>query len=191
MPGPIPKPAGQRQRRNRTTTAASLEAPPVTRVDLPTLTSPDVCSAEVDRKSGCPLPSTAHDLEHFAKYVIEPHAFIAGEIAWQPMTLAWWTTIWASPMVAEWVDADVPGLIALAILWDSFYRTGNAKVHAEARMATREFGLSPLSRRQLQWEVKRLDVAAKPKPGTRPRRRSGPAVLGVLTGGKARGAHAS
>ena len=182
----VPKPASQRQRRNRTSTAASLEAPPVTRVDLPMLTSPDRCKAEVDRKSGCPLPAVAHDLKHFAQYVIEPHGFVAAEIEWQLMTVAWWTTIWASPMVAEWVDADVPGLIALAILWDGFYRSGDPRMHAEARMATREFGLSPLSRRQLQWEVKRLAPSPKPKAGRPPRRRSGPAILGVLQGGKAK-----
>ena len=180
----LPKPPAQRQRRNRTTTAASLEAPPVTRVDLPTLTSSTQCLAEVDRKSGCPLPAIAHDLKHFAQYVIEPHDFAGAVIEPHAMTRAWWSTIWASPMVAEWVDADVPGLIALAILWDGFYRTGDPRTHAEARMATREFGLSPLSRRQLQWEVKRL-APAKAKPAaSRPRRRSGPAVLGVLEGGK-------
>jgi hypothetical protein len=184
MPGPVAKPPSQRQRRNRTATAASLEAPPVTRVDLPSLTSPTACVAEVDRKSGCPLPSTAHDLKHFAQYVIEPHDFVGAVIEPHAMTLAWWTTIWASPMVAEWVDADVPGLIALAILWDGFYRTGDPRTHAEARMATREFGLSPLSRRQLQWEVKRLAPATKPKSSAPRRRRSGPAILGVLDGGK-------
>jgi len=191
MPGPVAKSPSQRQRRNRTATAANLEAPPVTRVDLPSLTSPIQCKAEVDRKSGCPLPASDHDLEHFAKYVIEPHVFIAGVIEWHVMTVAWWTTIWASPMVAEWVDADVPGLIALAILWDGFYRTGDPRTHAEARMATREFGLSPLSRRQLQWEVKRLaPPAGKAKQGAPRRRRSGPAILGVLDGGKSK-AHAS
>ena len=186
MPGPIPKAPSQRQRRNRTTTVASLEAPPVTRVELPALTSSTQCTADVDRKSGCPLPAIAHDLKHFAQYVIEPHDFAGAVIEPHAMTRAWWSTIWASPMVAEWVDADVPGLIALAILWDGFYRTGDPRTHAEARMATREFGLSPLSRRQLQWEVKRLAPAKAKSSAPRPRRRSGPAVLGILEGGKAK-----
>lgn len=127
---PTPKPAALRQRRNRTTTAATLPAGPVTRIELP------------ER-----APS------------------------WHALTLRWWEVIWASPMVGEWVDADVPGLVALAYLWDAFYQTGEPKVHAEARMASREFGLSPLSRRQLQWEIKRLAAPpVKPVSATPPRK---------------------
>ena len=48
----LPKPPAKRQRRNKTTTAASLEAPPVTHAPLPTRSSPRVCAAVVDRKSG-------------------------------------------------------------------------------------------------------------------------------------------
>jgi len=182
MPPP-PKPARTRQRRNKTTTAATLEAPPVTRPELPTRLSMKRCAAEVDRKSGCPLVADAHDLDHFAKYMVEPHAFVATNIGWHELTLAWWTAIWRSPMVEEWVDADNSGLIALAFLWDEFYRSGDPRLHAEARLATREFGLSPLSRRSLQWEIKRVegDSPVKPpavqKPPTRPRK----ARLRVLT----------
>ena len=62
-------------------------------------------------------------------------------------------------MIAEWCDADVPALVALAKLVDAFWSSGpdeSARLHAEVRMASREFGLSPLSRRSLQWEIKRL-----------------------------------
>jgi hypothetical protein len=103
---------------------------------------------------------------------------------WHDQTLAWWETVWASPMVAEWVDADVPGLVALAVLVDAFWTSDPAdaaKIHAEIRMASREFGLSPLSRRTLQWEIKRL--AAPAPAATAPvRRRSGRATLSVLSG---------
>ena len=110
-----------RQRRNRTTTVATLEAASATRVELP-------------------------------------------EQVWHPMTLAWWETIWSSPMAGEWVDADVPGLVALAKMWDRFWladETTMSKIHAEIRMAGREFGLSPFSRRQLQWEIKRVEAAER------------------------------
>lgn len=83
------------------------------------------------------------------------------EPAWHAMTTAWWETIWASPMVGEWVDADVPGLLSLAKLVDAFWVTtvDAPKIHAEIRMASREFGLSPLSRRSLQWEIRRVEAA--------------------------------
>jgi hypothetical protein len=128
---PAPKPAATRQRRNRCTTATSVEAREAARPDL---------------------PDDYHDL-----------------------TKAWWSTIWASPISGEWVDADVPGLVALAQLVEDFWRSPReqrGKAHAEVRMASREYGLSPFSRRQLQWEVKRIEGASRPTP--EPQRRTGP-----------------
>lgn len=102
---------------------------------------------------------------------------------WEPATRRWWDTIWASPIAQEWVDADVPGLLALAVLVDEFWRTGDSRVHAEMRQASREFGLSPLSRRQLQWEVRRVEAAAKPAaPSAQRRTSSTRSLLSVLNG---------
>ena len=80
---------------------------------------------------------------------------------WHAMTVGWWDTIWASPMVAEWVAADVPDLIALAKLVDSFWfaDADAPKIHAEIRLAQREFGLTPLARRSLQWEIVKVREA--------------------------------
>lgn len=180
MASPIPKPAAQRQRRNRTVTAASLEAGPALKVALPTRYSSLRCSV-------CPLPRYEHVRKHFDEREIEAHDYDPREIEWRPPTVSWWDVIWASPMVGEWVDADVPGLLALAVLVDEFWTFGDAKIHAEMRQASREFGLSPLSRRQLQWEIKRVQAAthATPAPTRRPR---GRAALGILDGGKARSA---
>lgn len=117
MASPVPKPAAQRQRRNRTATSAEIEAPSAQRTAL---------------------PDDYHEL-----------------------TKAWWATIWNSPIAEEWVDADTPGLVALAQLVEDFWRSDRdhrAKAHAEVRMASREFGLSPFSRRQLQWEVKKVEA---------------------------------
>lgn len=97
-------------------------------------------------------------------------------------TQTWWSTIWDSPIAEEWVDADVPGLIALAQLIDDFWTAvpaDRAKRHAEIRMASREYGLSPFSRRQLQWEVKRLEEV---RPVAPIRRRSSRVTLSVLSG---------
>lgn len=182
---PLPKPPAKRQRRNRTATSATLEAPPVEHAKLPGRTSPKVCAAAVDRKSGCPLPATDHDLEHFAKHMIEVHQFVAAELEWHALTLVWWDTIWKSPMVEEWVDADVPGLVNLAMLWDDFYRWGDPRTHGEARLASREFGLTPMSRRGLQWEIRRVEgVKPKPTVPARPRRtKAGKPILAALDGG--------
>jgi hypothetical protein len=157
MPGPVPKNAATRQRRNKTSTNARLEAPPATRVELPTRYSSFRCSE-------CYLSLGKHTAEQFDKEDVVPHDFDPQEQAWRDLTVAWWDTIWASPMAEEWVDADVPGLVALAFLVDEFWRTGNREIAAEIRMQQREYGLSPLSRRSLQWEIIRVQRAEAGKP---------------------------
>lgn len=154
MPGPVPKNAATRQRRNRTSTKATLEAPAATAIDLPTRYSSFKCQE-------CYLTVGKHTAEQFDKEEIAPHAYEPAEEAWRDLTLVWWSTIWASPMADEWVDADVPGLVQLAVLVDDFWRTGNRELAAEIRMQQREYGLSPLSRRSLQWEVIRVQRAER------------------------------
>lgn len=200
MPGPAPKRAAQRQRRNRTATAATLEALPAKYQPLPDVRwSAIKCAAELAGAAGCPLPKWHHTRSKFVALEalaeageiepVEAHDFDPVAIPWRPTTLAWWGVIWASPMAAEWVDADVPGLFALALLIDDFWTGPEAKQHAEIRQASREFGLSPFSRRQLQWEIRRLEAAKPPAPA-KPRPAGGAGkpggVLSVLEGGKSR-----
>ena len=70
-------------------------------------------------------------------------------------------------MSSEYVDSDIKGLGALAILWDDFYLapspTGRKELMAEIRLQEVRFGLSPIDRRRLQWEIKRVEPD-KPKP---------------------------
>jgi hypothetical protein len=186
MPGPAPKAAAKRQRRNKTTTAATLEAMPARYQPLP-----DVRWSSIScLVPGCLLAKWQHTRARFEEAQelgvnILAHDFDPKPLAWRPTTVLWWETIWASPMADEWVDADVPGLFALAILIDEFWISGDSKIHAEVRQASREFGLSPFSRRQLQWEIKRLETTKAPpaaKPAVRKPGRSR-AVLSVLAGG--------
>lgn len=127
-----------RQRRNRITSAAQIEASPATRVEL----------AEM-------LPD------------VELH----------PMTVWTWDVWWASPLTSEWVDADVPDLITLVKLVDAFWKSPTElqpKIHAEIRMASREFGLTPMSRRGLQWEIRKLEQGKVPAPTDTPVRSRDP-----------------
>lgn len=71
-------------------------------------------------------------------------------------TREWWMTVWSSPMAAAYVDADVPGLARLARLVDKAERDGlTATVLSELRMLEDRYGLNPVSRRRLQWELQR------------------------------------
>lgn len=100
--------------------------------------------------------------------------------AWSPMTAEWWADLWASPMAPEYDASDKHGLFVLAELTDDFWRSSDIKVRAalaaEIRLQRQAFGLTPIDRRRLQWEIDRGEDAAErsskrrtpsaPKPGS-------------------------
>jgi hypothetical protein len=93
---------------------------------------------------------------------------------WHSQTKAWWKDIWASPMAPEFINSDIHGLFALAILVDDFWTVKDARQRkdlvAEIRLQRQCFGLTPIDRRRLQWEVGRVEEAQRkqqrrtPKP---------------------------
>ena len=87
---------------------------------------------------------------------------------WNELTLAWWRDVWASPMVSEFLDADAHGLLLLADLIDRYWREPSQSLAAEIRQHRQEFGLTPIARRRLQWEVARAeDATARKRPAKR------------------------
>ncbi len=84
-------------------------------------------------------------------------------------TREWWKTIWASPMASEWIDADVLVLRRLAVLVDLAYRgEASSTVLSEIRQLEDRFGMSPMARRRLEWELAGdapADTAADGAPG--------------------------
>jgi len=63
-------------------------------------------------------------------------------------------------MSQVWLDADVPALIRLARLTDQVNRGEYAGVVlAEIRQLEDRFGLSPLARRRLAWELEQATGA--------------------------------
>lgn len=88
---------------------------------------------------------------------------------WHPMTRAWWsdsvTGIWASPMAKEYDNSDVHGLFSLAMLVDDFWSAlladDRKQLMAEIRLQSQRYGLSPIDRRRLQWEIARGEDAEK------------------------------
>lgn len=102
---------------------------------------------------------------------------------WHPMVLAWWRDLWSSPMAPEFDDSDRHGLFKLALLHDDFWKADQPKVRKEAsaeiRLQEQRFGLSPIDRRRLQWEIERTEEAVergeKRRTASKP---SGPASKG-------------
>lgn len=82
---------------------------------------------------------------------------------WHAMTSAWWSDVWRSPMAPEFDASDVHGLFALAMLVDDFWTAPAAGARkdaaAEIRLQSQRFGLSPMDRRRLQWEIERSEEA--------------------------------
>jgi hypothetical protein len=118
MPGPAPKHASTRARRNKASTAAMLTA---------------------DHQIEAPRLPAGRD--------------------WHWQTESWWRDIWASPMAPEYDDSDKHGLFLLAVLVDDFWRKPHWALAAEIRLQRQCFGLSPMDRRRLQWEIERVDEA--------------------------------
>ena len=105
-------------------------------------------------------------------------AIVAPELPahdWHPMTLQWWRDLWASPMAPEYDESDRHGLFKLAMLQDDFWTAETAKerkeASAEIRLQEQRFGLSPIDRRRLQWEIEKSEEAVEKgakRRGSRP-----------------------
>ena len=137
MPGPPPKDPGTRQRGNKTSTRATLRA--VEDPEIP------------------PLP----DARNWLADGPEVH----GEaVEWSQPVKEWWRTIWSSPMSSEFDESDIPQLYLAAFYlhqvtnrWLKMTeRLAAAKQH---ETAVRNFGLNPMSRRSLQWEIEKAEDA--------------------------------
>jgi hypothetical protein len=76
---------------------------------------------------------------------------------WHPLTLAWWRDLWKSPMSVEFLESDRHGLFILAALVDQYWNdTSNVSLASEIRLQRACYGLSPIDRRRLQWQVERV-----------------------------------
>ncbi|WP_456301685.1 phage terminase small subunit [Nocardia farcinica] len=85
---------------------------------------------------------------------------------WHPAVLEWWTDCWSSPMVPEWTESDRHALVMAArlmqLVWsETTAPTARTNAASEVRYLLRECGLTPMSRRSLQWEVCRAEEAVE------------------------------
>jgi hypothetical protein len=133
--GPAPKPAHLRQRTNKKSGSATIEAPD--KPKIPEIPKPD-------------------------------------ERTWHPLTVKSWQHAWSSPMATQWLESDVDALGRLALLWDAYYQKPASLLLAEIRLQEARFGLSPLDRSRLQWEVGRAEgMGKKPAPAPPAVKRTG------------------
>lgn len=85
---------------------------------------------------------------------------------WHPFVVEFWRDLRRSPMVGEYVQSDLHRLYMLADLLD-LYWYGSRGLAVEIRLQGQCFGLTPLDRRRLQWEIQKVEEGErrrKPAP---------------------------
>lgn len=143
--GPPPKPAALRQRRNVVSTKATLPSSEAAALNKVPKLPP--------RKGG----------------------------RWHREVVAWWRSVWQSPMASEWLASDMRGgLYLLADLHQARWEARDqpavlVKIAAEIRSQEVRFGLSPIDRRRLQWEIEKGEGAAEKTDSRRATKRATPA----------------
>ena len=83
-----------------------------------------------------------------------------GQEPWHKLTRRWWRDVWSSPQHGEFLRADLGSLFRLVMLVDAFWNSGQLDLAREIRLHEREFGLTPLSRRRLEWTVAQAEEAS-------------------------------
>jgi hypothetical protein len=77
-----------------------------------------------------------------------------------PLTVAHWSDLWASPVAPEMTRIDAHGLLIYIALVEDFHRADNPTARMdlsrEIRLVRADFGLTPVSRRRLQWTVAKV-----------------------------------
>lgn len=87
---------------------------------------------------------------------------LPGSIDWYPEVAAWWDDLWTSEPRKEWIDVDTHLLYVAARLYQMMLDPDTKPTAAKAlageyRQILVQFGLTPMARRTLQWEVLRVE----------------------------------
>ena len=101
---------------------------------------------------------------------------------WTPEALKWWHRTWSSPMSAEYDESDFSGIVRRLYLEDAYWTavhmgamTTAFKFAAEIRIQDAEYGLTPMARRRLQWQI---DQGESAEEKTEARRKARAAAQG-------------
>jgi hypothetical protein len=102
------------------------------------------------------------------------------EILWSSATLRWWLRIWSSPMAPEFYNnSDIEGLYRMAALVELFWRKPSGVLNAEISRYEDKFGLNPLARRRLEWQIVDTEKAQEQASDRHARKASRPPAATV------------
>lgn len=132
------------------------------------------------RKNKMPAPATLPTAESAAENVVPPLPDRDPDkegkpVGWHPMVVAWWASVWRSPMASEYLDADKKGgLYLLADLhqlrWTLRDSVALKEIAGEIRLQEVRFGLSPADRSRLRWAIEQGETAAERTEARRERK---------------------
>ncbi|MFB6873751.1 hypothetical protein [Streptomyces sp. NPDC056323] len=129
MPGPPPKPAGERRRRNATVAMTQLPA-----------------EGRKGPTPAWPLPGLPDDDEGLFAILEEREAEL-------------WDELWSTPQAVAWERLRWLRTVARYVRFEVRAETGDLKAGAEARLLEDRLGLSPQAMLRLRWEVAPDEVA--------------------------------
>lgn len=174
-----------RARRNKAATAAKLKAAP----DYSEWTLAEL-RAEIDERNaedghGTKIPKRGNADTLRAALVADDMQIpdLPDRIeGWHSMTRAMWEDIWTSPMSREWDGSDLHNVYVLVAIYDDMWTAPTAKERKEAageyRLQRAELGLSPYSRRRLEWQIETTEEAKERGQSRRQRRGDKPQPAG-------------
>lgn len=87
---------------------------------------------------------------------------------WHAMTRRWWKKVFASPMATEYLDADVEALLRLAVVVNDFWKRPKLATFEAINRAQAMFGLTPMDRKRLEWQIEQTKNARKGHKPERP-----------------------
>lgn len=151
---PTPKHHTTRARVNKASTRATLFEPEPDEIEIPEL--PPMRLVERKRKG-----RDAEGLVQTEIYMVE--------VPWRLETRDWWESLWSSPMASEFHASDRHGLYRLAVLIDDFWQHPSTQANAEIRLAQKDYGLTPLDRRRLEWTIASAEKATDSRPSRKPK----------------------
>jgi len=167
-----------RARRNKASTQATL-----TRPDPATTTAEAYAGltirqlrTEVDRRNADGRPDDQHLSKGGSKAAIVerlleddapsrdiPPMPQAPKGEWHPQTVEWWDAVWSSPMSDQWDASDLHNVYVVALLVEDIWTATSAKARKDAlseyRLQRADLGLSPYSRRRLEWTIETAEEA--------------------------------
>ncbi|MCV7354484.1 phage terminase small subunit [Mycolicibacterium fluoranthenivorans] len=167
MPGPIAKDPSIRTRRNKTSTRATLV------------------------KKAAPAKPPAEPAATAEQAVERKTPTLPDSIEWYPSVTEWWDDLWTSEPRDQWIDADVHLLFVAARIYQAMLDPATKVTAAKAlagefRQIMVQFGLTPMSRRTLQWEItspEKTSGTTPPAKRTAPKAADPRAKFRVVAGG--------